>query len=109
MNARYLKWTLAVVVLHFLVSTADQQHSGTVVLEKKEERIRGRQRGTSAARETPQLSYFEKKKKAGLASNVSLFRKEKSREQKLPNCRTSQPEHNINGTSRTCVRNNASL
>lgn len=108
MNARYLKWTLAVVVLHFLVSTADQQHSGTVVLEKKEEWIRGRQRETSAARETPQLPYFVKKK-AGLASNVSLFRKEKSREQKLANCRTSQPEHNLNGTSRTCVRNNASL
>lgn len=108
MNARYLKWTLAVVVLHFLVSTADQQHSGTVILEKKEKGIRGRQRETAAAGETPQLSYFEKKK-AGLASNVSLFQNEKSREQKLPKSRTSQPEHNINGTSRTCVRSNASL
>lgn len=30
----YLKWTLAVVVLHFLVGSADQQHSGTVILEE---------------------------------------------------------------------------
>lgn len=33
----YLKWTLAVVVLHFFVSSTNKQHSGTVILGKKEE------------------------------------------------------------------------
>lgn len=95
---RYLKWTLAVVVLHSLVSTADQQHSGTVILEKKEKGIRGRQRGTSAAGETPQLSYFEKKK-AGLASNVSLFQSEKSREHPSQNTTSTEHLEPVRGTT----------
>lgn len=33
---RYLKWSLAVVVLHFLVGSTDQQHSSTVVLRERE-------------------------------------------------------------------------
>lgn len=32
----YLKRTLAVVVLHFLVSSTGKQHSGTVILERRE-------------------------------------------------------------------------
>lgn len=34
----YLKWNLAVVVLHFLISSTNKQHSGTIILEKKREK-----------------------------------------------------------------------
>lgn len=32
----YLKRTLAVVVLHFFISSTNKQHSGTIILEKKD-------------------------------------------------------------------------
>lgn len=52
----YLKWTLAVVVLHFFVGSTNEQHSGTVILWKKElknKKTAELQRGTTDA---PQIA-----------------------------------------------------
>lgn len=112
----YLKWTLAVVVLHFFVCSTNEQHSGTVILRegtKREEKNIRTKSWRKCLKQTLEILFFFLFSYFGSLASCDISRIFPKQKKWADQCGwrsehpSTEPGEN-NRTSTTYMRNGAS-